>query len=172
MAAEESNPVGEPASSAEARSSNQDPGRRTENIRYLDTPSSQYQETIVRIRQLESRMEGLERQLRDLTGFSEQADRDRRHDGSTFHARIDSLENDSLKSRIDSLETRLIGSRGSMPHSDAAGDGTGPPRVDGIPSRGRDDELTQLRFKIVNLEHQLGKGVEQVNESNGARPSH
>ena len=117
-------------------------------------------------------MEGLRRRLSDLTGFSEQADLDRRHDVSTFYARIDSLENDSLKSRIDSLETRLIGSRGSMPHTDADGDGTGHPRVDGIPSRGRDDELTQLRFQAVNLEHQLGKGVDQVNESNGARPSY
>ena len=171
MAAKESDPGREPASPADARASNEDPERRTENIRYLDTATSQYEEAIVRIRQLEAEIEGLGRQLRDLTGFSEQTDQDRKQDLSTLYARVDSLEKDSRKSRIDSLESTLSGSRDSMPHTKGTGDGTGHPRVDGASSRQRDDELAQLRFQIVNLENQLGQAAEQSNESNGARSS-
>ena len=171
MATKKSDPGREPASPADARSSNQDPERRTENIRYLDTATNQYEESIVRIRQLEAEIEGLENQLRDLSGFSEQADEDRKHDMSTLYARVDSLEKDNLKSRIDSLESRLSGSRDSMHNTEGTGDGTVHPRVNGASSRQRDEEFAQLRFQIVNLENRLSQAAEQLNGSNGARSS-
>ena len=159
MAAEQSPPGEEPIHPASSRPSHQSLGRGAADPSEYSALIPQYEDAIVRIRQLEVQIEGLKRQVRDISSGANSPDT------SGLLARIEALERMSLIARMDSLENRVAGS----PESERPGD-SGRPGRDDAPLRQYDDEIAQLRFQIATLATQLARAEGQLKQVNGTRP--